>query len=80
MEDDPLALLQTAKDLGDESPLQKEVVRLSEVVKTHADDRVRQQAIRDLAALARDSSQEVFSQALEDPSPRVRKEAERALQ
>jgi HEAT repeat protein len=48
-------------------------------MRSDADDRVRQQAIRELATLAPDSSQEIFSQALEDPSPRVRQEAERAL-
>jgi len=74
-----MRLVLALKSLGDEVPLQKEVGRLTELVKTHADERVRQQAVRELAALARDASQEIFSQAAQDPSPRVRLEAEKAL-
>ena len=72
-------LVLALKSLGDEVPLQREVGRLSELVKSDADERVRRQAIRELRILARDSSQEIFSKALEDPSPRVRREAEKAL-
>ncbi len=72
-------LVQALKSLGDEVPLQREVGRLSNLVKSAADERVRWEAIRDLAVLARDSSQTVFLQALEDASPRVRREAEKAL-
>ena len=72
-------LVLALKRLGDDVPLQKEVRRLAELAKSNADARVRQQAIRDLAILDRNWSQEIFSQALEDPSPRVRREAEKAL-
>jgi HEAT repeat protein len=69
----------TLKSLGDEAPIRQEVGRLSDLALSSGEERVRLQAIRDLAVLARDSSQEVFSQALKDPSPTVRREAERAL-
>jgi HEAT repeat protein len=74
-----LRLVVALKTLGDEVPLQKEVARLTELVKSGESDGVRGQAIKELSYLARDSSQAVFTQALEDPSPRVRREAERAL-
>jgi HEAT repeat protein len=74
-----LQLALALKRCGDEVPLQREVTRLSDLAKTDADERVREQAIRELSILARDSAQPVFSQALEDPSPRVRRAAEKAL-
>jgi HEAT repeat protein len=67
------------KGIGDEAPFRQEVGRLSDLALSSTEERTRLQAIRDLAVLARDSSQEVFSQALKDPSPTVRREAERAL-
>jgi hypothetical protein len=74
-----MRLVIALKALGDEAPLQKEVQRLSQMVEKSADAGARRQAIRELAMLARDSSQQVFSQALLDPNPMVRREAERAL-
>lgn len=74
-----LRLVRVLERLGDEAPLRQEVSRLSQLVASDADERVREQAIRDLSTLARDSSQPIFSRALEDPSPRVRRAAERAL-
>ncbi len=74
-----LRLAGALKSLGDEVPFQKEAIRLTELIKSDPDEHIRRQAIRDLASLARDSSQEIFSRALEDPSPLVRREAERAL-
>ena len=72
-------LVLALKSLGDEVPLQREVGRLADLVTSAADEGVRQRAIRELRILDRDSSQEIFSRALEDPSPRVRREAEKAL-
>jgi HEAT repeat protein len=74
-----MQLVLALKALGDEAPLEKEVQRLSQMVEKNADAGARRQAIRELAVLSRDSSQQVFSQALLDPSPMVRREAERAL-
>jgi HEAT repeat protein len=74
-----MRLVLALKALGDEVPLQKEVQRLSQLVEKDADALIRRQAIRDLALLARDSAQQVFSQALLDPNPIVRREAERVL-
>jgi HEAT repeat protein len=74
-----LRLAMALKSLGDEVPVQREVVRLSDLARSSPDDGVREQAIRELATVARDSAKPVFTQALEDPSPRVRREAERAL-
>jgi HEAT repeat protein len=74
-----LRIVRVLEKLGDKAPLQQEVSRLTQLVASDADERVREQAIRDLSTLARDSAQPVFSRALEDPSPRVRRAAERAL-
>lgn len=74
-----MQLVIALKTLGDEAPFQREVERLSQMVEKDADAGIRRQAIRELAVLARDSAQQVFSQALLDPSPMVRREAERAL-
>jgi hypothetical protein len=76
---DRIRLVLALKTLGDEAPLHQEVQRLSQLVEKDADPGIRRQAVRELATLARDSSQQVFSQALLDPSPIVRQEAERAL-
>ncbi|HAK95514.1 MAG TPA: hypothetical protein DCM87_11030 [Planctomycetes bacterium] len=59
--------------------MEREVGRRSELARSDADERVRRQAIRDLAVMARDVSRNVFTQALADPSPAVRREAEQAL-
>jgi hypothetical protein len=67
------------KALGDEAPFQSEVQRLSEMARSDPDERVRRQALVDLAGFARQPARPVFTQALEDPSPLVRREAERAL-
>lgn len=74
-----MRLVLALKTLGDEAPFQHEVQRLSRTVEADADAGVRRQAIRELAVLARDSSQQIFTQALQDPNPNVRREAERAL-
>jgi HEAT repeat protein len=74
-----LRLALALKSLGDEAPLRQEAGRLSDLALSSPEEGVRLQAIRDLAVLARDTSQEVFTQALKDPSPTVRREAERAL-
>jgi hypothetical protein len=74
-----LRLVLALKSLGDGAPLEREVGRLSDLALSGADERVRGQAIRELAVLARDASQNIFTQALADPSPAVRREAERAL-
>jgi HEAT repeat protein len=74
-----MRLVIALKTLGDEAPFNHEVQRLSRTVEADADAGVRRQAIRDLSALARDSSRQIFTQALQDPNPSVRREAERAL-
>lgn len=45
------------KSLGDDAPLQKEVARLSEALKSETDERVRQRTQRELAMLTRNSAQ-----------------------
>jgi hypothetical protein len=67
------------KSLGDEAPLRIEVTRLSEIIHSGGDDDLRQRAIRDLVAIDRSGAQAILTEALNDPSPRVRREAERAL-
>jgi HEAT repeat protein len=74
-----MRLVIALKALGDVEPLQREVQRLAQVAEKDAAVANRRQAIRELAVLAPDTSQEVFSRALLDPSPVVRREAERAL-
>ena len=74
-----IRLVQVLRKLGDAAPLQQEVSRLSQLAVSGADERVREQSIRELAALAREASQPIFTQALQDSSPRVRTAAERAL-
>ncbi len=45
------------KSLGDDAPLQKEIARLAEVLKSETDERVRRQAQQELAVLTRTSPQ-----------------------
>ncbi len=72
-------LVLALKNLGDGAPMEQELGRLSNLALSDADERVRRQAIRELAVLARDASRNIFNQAMADPSPAVRREAEQAL-
>jgi len=74
-----IRLVTAMRSLGDEQPFQQEVQRLSGVALSSDDVRARSQAVQMLSWFARGESRDVFTQALEDPSERVRREAERAL-
>ena len=74
-----IRLVLALKALGDEAPTLQETQRLTQLFQKDADPDIRRQAIRELATIARDSAQQVFTQALLDSSPLVRREAERAL-
>lgn len=49
-------LVLALKSLGDDAPLQKEVGRLSEILKSETDQRIRQQAQRELAILTKNTA------------------------
>ena len=51
-----------------------------QVALSGADEKARADAIKVLRKYARESHRDVFTQALNDPSPGVRREAEKALQ
>ncbi len=72
-------LLYTMKNLGDPAPYQSEVQRVSQEVLTNADAEKRRRSIRYLAWFARGDAKPTLQKALEDPDPRVRREAERVL-
>jgi HEAT repeat protein len=57
----------------------EEVRRLSETARSGPDEKSRSEAIKSLARHAREDARDVLTQALEDPSPRVRNEAKKAL-
>lgn len=72
-------LARAIRDLGDTGPFEAEVDRLSATALDDPDEVVRYKALRNLADHARTEAQEIFLQALEDESSRVRKEAKKAL-
>lgn len=74
-----IRLIHSLKNLGEPGPFRQEVNRLSNDVVNNQDERARSQAVRTLSWLARGEAKEVLQQALQDPSERVRREAERAL-
>ena len=74
-----IRLVTAMRSLGDQAPFQQEVQRLSQVAMSSDDVRARTQAVQTLSWFAREESQDVFTRALQDPSERVRREAERAL-
>jgi HEAT repeat protein len=74
-----IRLVTAMRALGDEAPFRQEVQRLSQVALSSDDARTRSQAIQTLSWFAREESRDVFTRALQDPSERVRQEAERAL-
>lgn len=76
---DVIRLVTALRALGDEEPFQQEVQRFSGVALSSDDARARGQAVQMLSRFAREEAQDVFTQALQDPSDRVRREAERAL-
>jgi HEAT repeat protein len=67
------------KENGRGDAYQEEVRRLAEVARSGPDEKTRAEAVKSLVRHARDDAQDVFKQALEDPSPRVRNEAKKAL-
>ena len=74
-----LEIAAALKQLGDTGPLLEEIRRLGrEAIESTAEE-TRREAIRGLSRHARAESREIFTKALEDPSPRVRKEAEDAM-
>ncbi len=74
-----IRLVMAMRTLGDQAPFQQEVQRLSQVATASDDARARSEAVRTLSWFAREQSEAVFTNALQDPSERVRREAERAL-
>jgi HEAT repeat protein len=74
-----IRLITALRALGDEGPFQQEVVRLSQVALSSDDARAREEAVQTLSRFAREEARDVFTQALQDPSDRVRREAERGL-
>lgn len=74
-----LNVVSALNKLGDKEPLQGLILQLKEQAVSHSSEKVRREAIRSLSGLSRATCQALFRKALEDPSPVVRKEAERAL-
>ena len=74
-----IRLVGALRALGDEEPFRQEVQRLSQVALSSDDTRARGRAVQMLSWFAREEARDVFTRALEDPSDRVRREAERAL-
>jgi len=74
-----IRLITAMRALGDEGPYRREVSRLSQTALTAPGESDRANAVRTLSWFARDRSQDVFKQALADPSENVRREAQRAL-
>jgi HEAT repeat protein len=74
-----MRLVLALRRLGDDAPFRHEIERLSRTALGDADERARSQALRELASFARNEARAIFSQALEDPSALVRREAERIL-
>jgi HEAT repeat protein len=75
-----LRLIRALQQLGDSQPLQMEIERLSQAALNASADTARSEAVRNLAQLAPGQAEEVLRKALEDPSSRVRREAERAME
>lgn len=65
--------------LGREGPWQQETARLSRVATQGATEEERRDAVRTLGRHAEESLRPIFMEALDDPSPRVRDQAEEAL-
>jgi HEAT repeat protein len=72
-------LILALRALGDEQPFRREVERLSQQALGGEDEKRRLEAMEDLARLAGRESREVFTRALEDPSPQIREMANRFL-
>lgn len=66
--------------LGDREPFRREAETLvATLIDPESNERDRGRAARTLASVARDEYREVLNRALQDPSERVRREVERAL-
>ena len=72
-------LIVALRALGDEAPYRQEVQRLSQLALAGEDEKRRLDALQDLARLAGNEPRDVFTRALEDPSPQVRELANRIL-
>ncbi len=73
----PIAI--ALKNLGDEQPFREEAKGLSQAALTSPDEKLRHEAVKILAKHAPETHREVFTQALNDSSLRVREAAGKAL-
>lgn len=76
---DRIRIARSLQQLGDGSAMAAESTRFREVALTSQDARARERAVEFLAENAVQANRDVLERALQDPNPRVRREAEQGM-